>query len=108
MTGAGQSLTWPRTLGPVFARLGLTMCLTVPLTACDRPPAAPTFVFFGSYFPAWIVCAILGVFAAVAVRKLFIVIGLDEVLPVRLLVYASLALIAAIGLWYIWFGGSPR
>ena len=107
MTGAGLSLMPPRMFRPALVRIGLTFCLAVPLAACQRPPAAPTFVFFGSYFPAWIVCAILGVVVAVAVRKLFIVIGLDEVLPVRLIVYASLALMAAVGLWSLWFGGSP-
>lgn len=107
MTGAGQSLMRPWARGPLLPRFGLISCLTVPLAGCDRPPAAPTFVFFGSYFPAWIVCAILGVVVAVAVRKLFIVIGLDEALPVRLIVYASLALMAAVGLWSLWFGGSP-
>jgi len=51
---------------------------------------------FGAYFPAWLICAAVAVVGAVVVRAAFIKIGLDDVLPVRLLVYSALA--ALIGL----------
>lgn len=108
MTSAGDKITRPRARRPALARAVPAILSTVVLAACERSPAAPTFSFFGSYFPAWIICTGFGVVAAVVMRKIFIVAGLDEALPVKLLVYASLALIAAVGLWFLWFGGGPR
>lgn len=50
---------------------------------------------FGAYFPAWLACALIGILGAVALRFLFIRLGIDDALPVRLPVYVALA--AAIG-----------
>ena len=79
--------------------------LVVGLAGCQRAPAAPAFDVFGSYFPAWIVCALAGLVAALVSRAVFIRIGIDEHLPVRLLVYLSLTVLWAIGLWFFFFAG---
>lgn len=53
---------------------------------------APTIVLFGAYFPSWLACALAGIAGAVAVRLIFIPLGLDDALPVRLPVYAAIAI----------------
>lgn len=56
----------------------------------------------GSYFPAWLLCAVIGIVGAALVRVLFIRIALDDMLPLRLLVYTCIALMIAmaIGLYF--------
>ncbi|WP_254444112.1 YtcA family lipoprotein [Klebsiella oxytoca] len=56
---------------------------------------APAFIVLGSYFPAWIACALVGIIVAAMTRIVFIRIGIDDFLPVRLLVYTCLALVVA-------------
>ncbi|OVZ98710.1 hypothetical protein EQP49_19055 [Yersinia sp. 2105 StPb PI] len=66
----------------------------IALSGCTRAEA-PSFALLGSYFPSWLACAFIGIIAAVIARVLFIRIGIDEVLPWRLLVYVCLALAVA-------------
>ncbi|WP_051916911.1 MULTISPECIES: YtcA family lipoprotein [unclassified Serratia (in: enterobacteria)] len=56
---------------------------------------APSFSLIGSYFPAWMACAFIGIIAAIMARVLFIRVGIDEALPWRLFVYVCLALAVA-------------
>jgi hypothetical protein len=62
-------------------------------------PAAPSLAAFGAYFPAWIVCAILGVVGAVVARFVLARLGIDEFLPLRLVVYLCLAIVFGLGVW---------
>ncbi|MBJ3778464.1 YtcA family lipoprotein [Acuticoccus mangrovi] len=64
------------------------------LAGCS-PAAAPAVPFLGAYFPSWLLSSFAGIAAALVVRAIFVRIGLDDVLPMRLLVYLSLA--AAVG-----------
>jgi hypothetical protein len=64
---------------------------------------APAFPVAGAYFPAWMLCALLGIAAAIAARAVFSGLGLDAMLPAKLFVYASIGLIAGIALWFGWF-----
>lgn len=65
---------------------------------------APSYTLFGAFFPAWMVCAVFGIFAAVAARAAMVSSGLAKVLPYQLFVCASIGLIVALLLWLIWFG----
>jgi uncharacterized membrane protein YeaQ/YmgE (transglycosylase-associated protein family) len=69
------------------------------------PPlsGAPAFPLAGAYFPAWMLCALLGIAGAVVARAVFSGLGLDAILPAKLFVYASIGLIAGIALWIGWF-----
>ena len=79
------------------------------VAACGSSgPSAPSLAIFGSYFPAWIVCAVLGIVVAVIVRQLLIIVDIDGYLPLPLLVYLSIAIALGIGLWFLWFGGIPQ
>jgi len=66
------------------------------------PLGAPAIPLFGAYFPGWLLCAFCGVIGAVVVRLVFIRIGLDDILPVRLPAYVAVATI--IGLLVSWLG----
>ncbi|HEY1259846.1 MAG TPA: YtcA family lipoprotein [Stellaceae bacterium] len=71
------------------------------LSGCSR---APTMDLFGSYFPAWMLCAVLGVAAAVAIRQILVVAGVSDYVVAPLLTYAALALSATLLAWLLWFG----
>jgi fructose-specific phosphotransferase system IIC component len=68
------------------------------LAGCSR---APTFDIVGSLFPAWIVCLVLGILAAILTRWLLLRLKVTLVLPV--LLYPSLAAFFTFLLWLILF-----
>ncbi len=74
------------------------------LAACSPVGGAPSISLFGSFFPAWIICAIGGVVLAVILRAILIASRLDEHLPAPPLVYLCLAISGGIILWLIWAG----
>ncbi|MGC1301394.1 MAG: YtcA family lipoprotein [Caulobacteraceae bacterium] len=65
---------------------------------------APDFALFGSYFPAWMFCALIGIFGAIAARVIIVLSGLAQVLPLQLFVCASAGLCCALLAWLLWFG----
>lgn len=83
----------------------LVVLVAASTAGCARAPSAPSFSVFGSYFPAWIVCTLAGLVATLVTRAILVRSGIDEHLPVRLLVYVALTLLWSIGLWWTFFGG---
>jgi hypothetical protein len=65
---------------------------------------APSFDLFGAFFPAWLLCGAVGVVGAGAARAVFVTTGLSHLLPYQLFVCTSAGIIAAIAVWFIWFG----
>jgi hypothetical protein len=65
---------------------------------------APTMDLFGSYFPAWMLCAAVGIIAAVIVRQILTVVGIGDYVVAPLLTYAGLAVSATLLAWLLWFG----
>ena len=71
------------------------------LSGCSR---APSFNILGSYFPAWIVCGVLGILLTVAVRLFFVRINLEnELLAPLILVYPCLTAFFTFTLWLLFF-----
>ena len=66
--------------------------------------SAPTFDIFGAFFPAWLLCAVLGIFVALSARIVIAARNLTDVLPFQLPVCTSLGAIFALLVWLIWFG----
>lgn len=56
----------------------------------------------GSYFPSWMVCAIAGVVFSIIAQRVLAVVGVDGLLPVRAVVYLSIALAFAFAMWLVW------
>lgn len=103
-----QRVSVSRALAGRLPRFGFALAIVCLLTACGSGPSAPSLAIFGSYFPGWIVCAVLGVIFAVIARQVLIIVDIDSYLPLPLLVYLAMAVAAAIGLWFLWFGGGPQ
>ena len=67
-------------------------------TGCSR---APSFDIFGSFFPAWLLCLVLGLLFTIAARWLFLCARIVIALPV--LTYPSLTALFTFVLWLAWF-----
>jgi YtcA family len=65
---------------------------------------APSTNVLGSYFPSWMLCALGAVAVTVAVRKIFVLVGLDRSLPAPFLVYLAIIVACSLGAWLIWLG----
>ena len=68
------------------------------MTGCSR---APTFDIVGSFFPAWLVCLVLGILLASFAHWLLLRLKVALALPI--LVYPSLAALFTFLLWLIFF-----
>jgi len=96
--GSGTSIRRDRHRRP----LGLwRVAMTLPVAACSY---APTMNLFGSYFPAWMLCAALGIVAAVVIRQILAAAGVGDYVVAPLLTYAGLAVSATLLAWLLWFG----
>jgi hypothetical protein len=65
---------------------------------------APSFVLFGAFFPAWLLCGTLGIVGAGVPRAAFVASGLSDALPYQLFVCAAVGVIVALFIWLICFG----
>jgi hypothetical protein len=67
---------------------------------CSR---APTFNILGSFFPAWILCGVIGIVLAVAVRALFVRLNFERELAPLIVVYPCLAALLTFSIWLLFF-----
>jgi hypothetical protein len=74
--------------------------LLLPELGCSR---APSFNILGSFFPAWILCGILGILLTVVVRILFVRAQFEQELSPLILVYPCLALFFTFSIWLLFF-----
>ena len=77
------------------------VAIVLPVAACSY---APTMDLFGSYFPAWMLCAAIGIVAALIIRHILAVAGINDYVVAPLLTYAGLAVSATLLAWLLWFG----
>ena len=86
----------------LIRQLTVVACCPVTLlvAGCSR---APSFNILGSFFPAWILCGVIGILLAVAVRLFFVRIRLEEQLTPLILVYPCLAAFFTFTLWLLFF-----
>ncbi len=82
----------PRGLLPLLASVGFSGCMR-----------APSFNVLGSYFPGWIACILAGIAVTAIVRWILNRTGVEEYLPLLPILYLSLALLIACGIWLIAF-----
>ena len=84
-------------------RTGVLALPLLSLCGCSEA-GAPSFDLFGAFFPAWLLCAVLGIFVALGARIFFAARNLVDVLPFQLPVCTSLGAIFALLVWLIFFG----
>jgi hypothetical protein len=65
---------------------------------------APSVAVFGAWFPAWLLCALIGVIVALGARAVMVASGLDAIIPWQLLVCLCCGLIGGCLFWLIGFG----
>lgn len=63
---------------------------------------APSTTVAGAFFPAWLVCALIGALAALVARVIFVATGLAQTLPLQLLVCVSAGMLCGAMAWALW------
>ena len=71
------------------------------LAGCTTSPAQN---MFGSFFPAWMLCAAAGIVIAVLLRQFLYALGISQYLIAPPLTYLSIAAAGTLLVWLIWFG----
>jgi hypothetical protein len=70
------------------------------LAGCGR---APSFNILGSFFPAWLICMVVGIVLAAIVNWVLARFKLDKEIQWAIIVYPCLAAFFAFILWLIFF-----
>ena len=74
-------------------------CLLLVLTGCS---SAPSRNILGSYFPSWMICALVGLGATVALRVVLAKLGIDAELPIPIVTYLAFATAISLAMWLLW------
>lgn len=90
---AGRSPSFTAVLSVIAGSISLGGCA-----------GAPSYELFGAYFPAWMLCALIGIIGGIAARVAFIAVGIDAILQFRLFVCLSAGLVVGTLVWLFWFG----
>jgi len=64
---------------------------------------SPQIDVFGSYFPAWMVCIVVGIFLTVAVRHVLVALEIDAQLRPHGLVYLSMWVVFALTIRLVFY-----
>jgi hypothetical protein len=92
---------WPaKARGLRFAAIARCTAFVLSATGCSR---APSFNILGSFFPAWILCGVIGILLAVAVRILFVRLNFEKELSPLIVVYPCLAAFFTFLIWLLFF-----
>ncbi len=67
---------------------------------CSR---APSFNVLGSFFPAWILCGVIGILLTVGVRIVFVRTKFEPELSPLILIYPCLAAFFTFSIWLLFF-----
>lgn len=80
--------------------LATTLAALLFATGCSR---APSFNVLGSFFPAWILCGVIGIVLTVIVRVFFVRAKLEQELTPLIVVYPCIALFFTFATWLLFF-----
>jgi hypothetical protein len=83
----------------------LTLGLLALHASAPRAAAAhsPSIDVLGSYFPAWLLCIVVGVVLTIVARLLFVAWKLDKHLLPAPIIYPCLTAVFAMTVWLIFF-----
>lgn len=87
------------TRGHTYVRQAVVSCLSMGMAACS---ASPSRNILGSYFPTWMVCALLGIVCVIVIRGVLVKTGVDAALPVPVVVYLCMWTAATLAIWLAW------
>nr|WP_246739523.1 YtcA family lipoprotein [Martelella sp. HB161492] len=74
------------------------------MSGCARTSHGPVISLYGAYFPSWIASALIGIIATVIIRLILIKTGVDEILPLRVVVYFCMAITIGLASSLLIFG----
>ena len=66
--------------------------------------SGPSFYLFGAYFPSWMLCLLVAVVVTLVVRAVFIWVGIDDILPLRLTAYTAMVVTIACAVLLLVYG----
>jgi hypothetical protein len=72
---------------------------------CGGCSFAPNVPLFGAFFPAWMLCALIGIGLALVVRTLSVVTGLARRVAIPPVTYVLLAVLFGAAGWIFFFRG---
>jgi len=73
------------------------------LAGCGADYHSPTVDLLGSYFPAWMICIVIGLALTVIARQVLIGFKLDSYLRLPALVYPCLMISFTLAVWLLFF-----
>jgi hypothetical protein len=82
-----------------MTRKNVLLAVLASLGGCD---GAPSRNILGSYFPSWMVCALVGIAVAGIARALFKSSGLLPELPAPFVVILAIGCAATFAMWLLW------
>ena len=96
-------LRGPVRIGPerIISALSILAVAGLGLAGCS---GAPSQNVLGSFFPSWLICAGLGVMAAIMAWRLLLLARVADEVPAAPLVYVAFAAASALFVWLLWFG----
>jgi len=77
--------------------------LALMLTGCGADDHSPTVDILGSYFPAWIICIVLGLALTLITRQILVGFKLNTHLHPAPLVYICMLVFFTLTLWLLFF-----
>ena len=88
--------------GPALPRVVLLVVMSCTLTGCSLA-GAPSFVLFGAFFPAWMLCALIGIAGAAGTRVVLTTPAFDQMIPFQLAVCTAAGVVVALLTWMVLF-----
>jgi hypothetical protein len=84
----------------LYVRYVLATASLLFVAACSR---APTLNILGSFFPAWILCGVIGIVLTGVLRVLFVRLNFERELSPLIVVYPCLAALFTFSVWLVFF-----
>jgi hypothetical protein len=82
------------------ATIGILLTTMLLAAGCSR---APSLNILGSFFPAWLLCGLIGTLLTAIARFLFVRMNFEQELSPLILVYPCLAALFTFTLWLLFF-----
>src|SRR5215470_5356638 len=96
-TSSSTTVVWP--IPSRFGRRRLALVIVLP--GCGL---APSVNILGSFFPAWLICIVVGVVLTIVTRRVFVAMGIASDLRPAGLVYPCLGVFWIFATWLALFG----
>jgi len=87
---------------PSLSRAVLVVVPSCMFTGCSFT-AAPSFEFFGAYFPAWMSCGLIGIVGAASTRMVLTTPAVNGLIPFPLAVCTAVGAVTSLLTWMVLF-----